>query len=384
MRHQTRLGDGCSVDVVMDSIRFTVRSVTHGAVRLKHWLAAADAIDKMDRRRSLILRWTIGGVLFGFVFPAVGWLLAGGGASIDQIWSAHTSQSVMWIVDLAPVILGFAGALIGVEYARVDEAWRAADEKVKEQTAGLREANSQLEALIRSKDQFVATVSHEVKTPLTVVLGFADEIQAQLSAKGDDDLAELAELVGDQGREITNIIEDLLVAARADVGTMTVVPELIDLGDEVRTAVRGCACPKDDRDAIALDLEPTPAYADPSRVRQIIRNLLTNAIRYGGPRIFVVVRSCDGVSTICVCDDGEGIRADEQPLVFEAYQQGHTDTPVSGSVGLGLSVSRHLARLMDGDLTYTFEGGISTFQLSLPTPEPTREENSAPVAALVS
>lgn len=347
-------------------------------------MVTADAIHDMDRRKSLILRWTVGGVLFGAVFPVVGWLLAGGGASIDHIWSAHTSQSVMWIVDLAPIILGFAGALIGVEYARVDEAWRAADEKVKEQTAGLREANNQLEALIRSKDQFVATVSHEVKTPLTVILGFADEIQAQLSAKGDADLAELAELVGDQGREITNIIEDLLVAARADVGTMTVVPEHIDLGEQVRTAVRGCACSKDERDAISLYLEPAPAYADPARVRQIIRNLLTNAIRYGGPQIFAVVRTCDGVSTLCVCDDGQGIREDEQPLVFEAYQQGHTDTPVSGSVGLGLSVSRHLARLMDGDLTYTFEGGISTFHLTLPTPEPTSEEILVPVAALVS
>jgi len=352
-----------------------------------------DVRHNMDRRRSLVLRWTLGGVLFGLLFPVAAWLLAGSGASIAEVWSVHASQSVLWIVDLAPIVLGIAGTLIGVEYANVDAAWRAADVKVKEQTAGLRDVNSQLEALIRSKDEFVATVSHEVKTPLTVIVGFADEMRGELSARGDADLAELAELVGDQGREVTNIIEDLLVAARADVGTMTVVPELIDLGDQVGTVVRGCVCAKDVRDAIALHVEPSQAfaeptrvqaYADPTRVRQIIRNLLTNAIRYGGERIFVVVRASEGVSTVCVCDDGQGIREDEQPLVFEAYQQGHTDTPVSGSVGLGLSVSRHLAQLMGGDLGYSFEDGISTFELSLPTHESTGSEIVVPVAALVS
>jgi signal transduction histidine kinase len=304
---------------------------------LKRWGMGTDARYDMDRRRSLILRWTIGGVLFGSLFPAVGWLLAGSGISIAGVSSAHTSQNALWIIDLAPIVLGVAGILIGVAYANVDASWRA-----------------------------------------------ADEIQGELSARGDADLAELAELVGDQGREITNIIEDLLVAARADVGTMTVVPELVDLGDQVRTVVRGCVCAKDVRDAITLDVVPSQVYADPSRVRQIIRNLLTNAIRYGGERIVVVVRDSDGASTVCVCDDGQGIREDEQQLVFEAYQQGHTDTPVSGSVGLGLSVSRHLARQMGGDLSYAFEGGISTFELSLPATESTGGEIVVPVAALVS
>ena len=68
---------------------------------------------------------------------------------------------------------------------------------------------------------------------------------------------------------------------------MTTVPELIDLAREVRTVVRGCVCAKDGRDSIALDLEDAPVWADPSRVRQIIRNLLTNGIRYGGEEISV-------------------------------------------------------------------------------------------------
>ncbi len=337
----------------------------------------------MSRRSSLIRRWTIGGLFFGLLFPAAGWLLAGGGLALGAISAAHAAQPVLWIVDLAPMVLGIAGWLIGREYAHVDAALRATDEKVKLRTAELSRANDQLESLMRSKDQFVATVSHEIRNPLTVVLGFADELRDGLQRKGDLDSAELAELVGDQSREINNIIDDLLVAARAELGSMTVVPEIIDLGREVRTVVRGCVCVKDVRDAIALDLEVAPVWADPSRVRQIIRNLLTNAIRYGGDSISVVVRSEEDVVTACVCDDGPGIPEEDRANVFEAYRQGHTNTPVSGSVGLGLNVSRELARLMDGDLVYSYVGGVSTFALTLPRSESPIAEAPPAYRALV-
>ena len=122
--------------------------------------------------------------------------------------------------------------------------------------------------------------------------------------------------------------------------------------------------------------------ADPSRVRQIVRNLLTNAIRYGGEDISVVVRSADGRSTICVCDNGKGIPLEQRDLVFEAYEQGRTDSPVSGSVGLGLNVSRRLARLMGGDLTYRYEDGISTFALSLPVSESSEQPVSCSMGAV--
>jgi signal transduction histidine kinase len=331
----------------------------------------------MRRRTELIRRWTLGGVLFGAAFPIAGWVLASGGLSPTQIVAAHDSQSVMWIVDLAPLVLGIAGRLIGKEYANVDAAFRATDQKVKERTAELREANDRLESLMRSKDQFVATVSHEVRNPLTVVLGFADELRDALWARGDSECAELAELIGDQSREINNIIEDLLVAARAEVGVMTLVPLAVDLGNEVRTVVRGCVCAKDVREAIELDIEAALVWADPSRVRQIIRNLLTNAIRYGGSAITVRVRSDGSRVSVCVCDDGSGIPDDQREAVFEAYEQGKTDTPISGSVGLGLNVSRLLARMMDGDLTYRYERGISTFELSLPAHDVDEGTNSA-------
>ena len=307
-----------------------------------------------------------------FRWSAGGWPAQG--LTSQSLAAAHAFQSVLWIVDLAPLVLGGAGALIGIEYANVDAALRATDAKVQERTAELQSTNTQLEDLMRSKDKFVATVSHEVRNPLTVVLGFADELRDGLRRAGDLESADLADLIGDQGREMNNIIEDLLVAARTEVGSMTVVPGFVDLAHEARSVVRGCVCVKDIRDSIALELESAAAWADAARVRQILRNLLTNAFRYGGDSIRVVVQPVEGFATVCVCDDGPGIPPDERETVFDAYQQGRTDTPVSGSVGLGLSVSRQLAQMMGGDLSYRYEGGISTFALSLPAAQSAGDE----------
>ena len=79
-----------------------------------------------------------------------------------------------------------------------------------------------------------------------------------------------------------------------------------------------------------------------------------------------MVRTGDGLATVCVCDDGSGIPENERDAFFEAYQQGRTDTPVSGSMGLGVKVSQQLATLMRGELTCRHEGGISVFALTLP------------------
>ncbi len=87
--------------------------------------------------------------------------------------------------------------------------------------------------------------------------------------------------------------------------------------------------------------------------------------------------------TACVCDDGSGIPEDDRANVFEAYRQGHTNTPVSGSVGLGLNVSRQLARLMGGDLVYSYADGVSTFALTLPRSELPLAEASPEHGALV-
>ncbi|GIU92988.1 MAG: hypothetical protein KatS3mg011_1894 [Acidimicrobiia bacterium] len=150
-----------------------------------------------------------------------------------------------------------------------------------------------LEELIRAKDEFVAAVSHELRTPLTAVVGMALELRDNESAFGEDERRDLVELIAEQAQEVAHIVEDLLVAARADTDTISLVVRPVDLGEAVDAAVR--ALPTDARSRVANKAWGV-VRADPGRVRQILRNLLTNAIRYGGPNIEVRTTEQGGFS----------------------------------------------------------------------------------------
>ncbi|MDP9143585.1 MAG: ATP-binding protein, partial [Actinomycetota bacterium] len=109
------------------------------------------------------------------------------------------------------------------------------------------------------------------------------------------------------------------------------------------------------------------AWADPLRCRQIIRNLLTNAIRYGGDRIAIMVQASQGgLAQILVADDGQGVKPAESELIFERYYRSQQSPTQPGSVGIGLAVSRQLAEMMDGTLRYVGSSDESRFELSLP------------------
>lgn len=212
--------------------------------------------------------------------------------------------------------------------------------------------------LVRAKDEFVAKVSHELRTPLTAVLGLTTEMSA-MEPMSPEERAELLGLVTDQAQEMSNIVEDLLVASRAEIGTVSIHTRVVDLEVELQSAIEGLGV----QVAEVPDSIPE-AYADPGRVRQILRNLLTNAMRYGGPGIRVLSGAVDRFVWLEVRDDGEGVPDDQANTIFEPYSTAHHG--VKGSVGLGLSVSRQLAELMRGSLTYRRDLDESVFRLELP------------------
>ena len=109
------------------------------------------------------------------------------------------------------------------------------------------------------------------------------------------------------------------------------------------------------------------AWADPLRLRQIVRNLLTNARRYGGPNVTIEAGRTSTGTFLRVTDDGAGIPPADREKVFQPYTRAGGDVAMPGSIGLGLPVSRRLARLMGGDLVYQYEDG-SVFELTLPDP----------------
>lgn len=156
-------------------------------------------------------------------------------------------------------------------------------------------------------------------------------------------------LIADQSREVANIIEDLLVAARADTGTLDINLGVVDLRDLVGIELVGGGFAESLRQGnLTIEMLEAPAWGDTTRVRQIIRNLLTNALRYGGDRVRVSSGVSEGIARIGVADSGIGIPIQDQDRIFEPYQRAHDRPTQPGSVGLGLTVARQLARLMAG------------------------------------
>jgi signal transduction histidine kinase len=210
--------------------------------------------------------------------------------------------------------------------------------------------------LIQAKDEFVASISHELRTPLTAVVGLSAEVISGGLDGAERD--ELIELVAAQAQEMSHIIEDLLVSARAGMGTVAVALDHVDLNAELAVAL----------DGVGIDLLELPdslpaAVGDAPRIRQILRNLLTNLERYGGSKRRILGGVEGQRVWLEVRDDGDGVSGEDSTRIFEPYASAHSG--VAGSVGLGLSVSRQLAELMGGSLTYRRDGGESVFRLEL-------------------
>ena len=224
---------------------------------------------------------------------------------------------------------------------------------------------AQLSEALAQKDRFVATVGHEIRTPLAAVLGLAGELRDRFDTLDLGEVRELIGLIADQSREIADIVEDLLVFARTERFGFVVHSEPARVDDLVKTAV--ASVPAAARSGLSMRrIESVLASCDPLRTRQIIRNLVVNAHRHGGERIFIEARSMpEGDVVISVADSGGRIPDEIQATMFEPYAGSNRSDGALASLGLGLTVSRQLARKMGGDLFYRWDGE-SRFEIHLP------------------
>ena len=179
---------------------------------------------------------------------------------------------------------------------------------------------------------------------------------------GSRNSLEFNSLIAEQGLEMAHLVDDLLVAARGDFSSIELDLTTFDVAREVPRLVSGLG---EDLKLVEVD-DDCHAVADVMRVRQILRNLITNALRYGGPGVHVACSGFEDRVVIAVSDDGTEIAAAARERIFEPYQRAHDEPTQPASVGLGLTVSRRLARLMGGDLTYRRESGRNVFELTLP------------------
>ncbi|HEU4895441.1 MAG TPA: CHASE domain-containing protein [Acidimicrobiia bacterium] len=270
------------------------------------------------------------------------------------------SQTTIFLVAVAGLVVSLLVAGGYYQYRRKNQTQHELD---------------QVRALARSKDQFLASVSHELRTPLTGVLGFAELLRDGPDELSEDERRSMISSVAEEASDLAAIIDDLLVAARSELDLLAITRVPVSLRAQIAQVLETSDATLRDRVELVGDPRQT-AIGDPGRVRQIIRNLITNAVRYGGERIEIRFGVGDGLVRVEVADDGVGLERENWERIFEPYFRVHEESNTQpAAIGIGLSVARHLARLMDGDLTYRREAGWSVFRLSLPgAPVVTREE----------
>jgi signal transduction histidine kinase len=224
----------------------------------------------------------------------------------------------------------------------------------------LRSEIEEKQALVRSKDQLIASVSHELRTPLTGIIGFA-ELLAEGESLGPVELEHAKRYIANEAHDLGNIVEDLLTAARSDLGSLEVQAKPVSTTTVIERAMLHLHA-----DSIEVTGPDCWLSGDAPRVRQILRNLMTNAVKYGGKRIEVSAEPSGSTVIIRVVDNGAGVSAERVQSIFEPYESAHEEPSQPGSLGLGLSISRTLARLMDGELSYHRIAEHTEFRLTLP------------------
>jgi signal transduction histidine kinase len=234
-------------------------------------------------------------------------------------------------------------------------------------------AERRLQRVLESKDHLVASISHELRTPLTSILGYAELLRDSPPLPAEEQ-REMLNLVVESAQDMTFIVEDLLTAARSEKSKLTVSKVPFAVAPEVEKVVAQ-VCPAD-AGHIQITVGSSKALADPERFRQILRNLLVNARRYGGLPICITAVDDGSVVRLRVMDNGEGVALEDEQRIFEAFERAQNAPQRTGSVGLGLGISRHLARLMEGDLTYRRNGTTTIFELSLPAVERDRHSRT--------
>ncbi len=247
--------------------------------------------------------------------------------------------------------------------AQLSSVTGSLEDKVEQRTAQLEQKNTELRELMAAKETFLAGVSHEVRGPLTAMMGFI-ELARDDSIAMTEESGPMLEAAMQQADEVLILIEDLLAAARAESGTLRVARVRVSLQAQVAQVKEGLSPAQNE--VLDARLKEAVALGDPARVRQIVRNLVSNAFRYGGDQIRLRTFSEGERVRLVVEDNGDGIPASDREQIFEPFVQSAARRQVAESVGIGLHVSRQLAELMAGQLSYRFQDGWSVFTLTLP------------------
>jgi two-component system phosphate regulon sensor histidine kinase PhoR len=242
--------------------------------------------------------------------------------------------------------------------------------KVVRDITDIRVAES-LKATVDAKNDFLSMVSHELRTPLVPIISYADLLLDGTFGQLPETCREPLKTINERAQKLKSLIDDLLQFTRLDNGTLQMNRTTFSVLGYVHNIVRtNWEIHKLPSSSLRVNGDDFEVHADPERLRQIIDNLIENAIKYSDAVLDVTVslRADDRNGYVSVSDKGVGISPEHLPFVFDKfYQVEHLDTRKHEGVGLGLALAKELARLMNGTLSVESEVGKgSTFTLTLP------------------
>ncbi|MBA4017306.1 MAG: hypothetical protein C0483_09045 [Pirellula sp.] len=420
-RLESVLNSATEVSIIATDANGTITHFSRGAEKMLGYRAEEVIgictpqfihLEEEVRRRGAELTDQLGETIEGFdAFVA----LARRQHTERREWTYVRKDGGLLTVELAVTsLVGAQGEIVGFLGTAIDITERKrADAELRQYTAALEDARLKMEAQAcqlefqadelrrarelaeaanRAKSAFLANMSHEIRTPLTAVLGYAEILRGDVDAPDPSlDRRAVTETICSAGRHLLSLLEDILDLSKIEADKMTTERIAVDLVEILRdvecmlgakAAARGLQL----RITIAGGLPPR-IVGDPTRLRQILMNLAGNALKFtetGG--VTIHVEAVDGEAgrrlKIEVTDTGAGMSDAEAALLFRPFTQADISvTRKFGGTGLGLTISRRLARLMNGDvrLVATAPGRGTTFAVDLPL-EPAVEPQLEKVA----
>jgi signal transduction histidine kinase len=288
------------------------------------------------------------------------------GDRLDEVIAPEASETVTGLIDNAQIT---GGAL--AEYHSGSDLYRVTARPLSsapltllifKNITGIRSAGQTIVDLVRDRSTFLAAVSNELHTPLAAVVGYANLLADTDAALDDATRSAMVRHMTDQAWDLAGVVEDLLTVAHAELGELHLVKVQVNVGANVAQVLESMGF----RGSSVTVIESEDVYGtgDPARFRQVIRNLLSNALRHGREPVTVEIKRDVGEALVLVKDAGDGVGEELARLITDQNASGYSSSP--GSLGLGLWICHELTRLMGGGLTYERVDGETVFKAAIP------------------
>ena len=343
-----------------------------GVLAIVHYLANTGCVSlivALEKRKSLIAVYKD-----GFLWTSISHFLGAVAAGLIVI-SIRGIEPMMFVVIIAVLLLVYFGYKTYLDkVSELQDLKLHLEEEVQQRTQALREATERAislahaaEAASHAKSDFLATMSHEIRTPLNAVIGYSEMLQENATDLGYPELIPDLEKISFAGKHLLNLISDILDFSKIEAGMLKLHMCDFDIRQAVADLVHIYSGPASNKRlhlaSSVAELVPDRVMGDPDRLRQILINLIGNAIKFTHEGEVIVLVEVEEVGEAIslrfeVRDTGIGIPADARSLIFQAFSQADGSTSRKyGGTGLGLTIAKRLVEMMDGQIGVESEPG---------------------------